>query len=58
MKCRDVEQLLVASGFKLIRDNGKHKVFFKAGIGIITVPRHNEINELTAKSILKAAGLK
>ena len=56
MKRRDLVKLLEKNGFKEIRTRN-HTTYFKEGIGNIEVPHHREINELTAKTILKQAGL-
>ena len=47
---------LKSIGYELDRNN-KHGVYEAEGKPIITVPNHKEINENTAKAILKAAGL-
>ena len=36
---------------------GKHKIYEKEGCRPVQVPDHREINEYTAKAILKDAGL-
>ena len=58
MKRRDLIKKLEAAGYKGDRDNGNHTVYEKEGSRPVQVPRHREINENTAKSILKVAGLK
>lgn len=58
MKRRDLVKKLEAAGYKLDRDNGDHTIYEKKGGCPVQVPRHREINENTAKSILKAAGFK
>ncbi len=58
MKRRELVKLLKSAGFKLIRDDGDHSVYRKEHYPIITVPRHRELNEFTALSILKAAGIR
>lgn len=57
MKRRDLIKRLEKAGFRLVRDVGNHTVYKKPGVRPIEVPRHKEVNELTAKSILKEAGL-
>lgn len=55
MKRRDLVARLEAADFR--SDGGtKHEKFIKGSI-VIMVPRHREIPEGTAKSILKQAGL-
>lgn len=49
---------LEVTGYKIDGDDGGHTIYEKNGSHPVQVPRHREINELTAKSILKAAGLK
>lgn len=55
MKRRDVVRALRDAGFVLVRTTGPHDVYGR-GIERITVPRHTEINEITARKILKQAG--
>ena len=49
---------LEADGYKVDRDDGNHTIYEKDGGRPLQVPRHREINENTARSILRAAGLK
>lgn len=58
MKRRDVLKKLLDAGFSIIRDDGGHTNLWKPGGRVIQVPRHREINENTARQILKDAGLK
>lgn len=58
MKRRDLIKRLEAAGYRKERDKGDHTVYAKADGRPIPVPRHNEVNEQTAKTILKTAGLK
>jgi len=57
MKKRDLIKKLEASGYKLNR-KGDHRIYEKDGGRPVQVPDHNEINENTAKAILRDAGLK
>ncbi|MDR1147166.1 MAG: type II toxin-antitoxin system HicA family toxin [Spirochaetaceae bacterium] len=47
---------LEAVGYRLDR-TGDHAVYEKPGSRSVQVPNHREINEYTAKAILKAAGI-
>jgi mRNA interferase HicA len=58
LKQRDLIKKLEAAGYRLIRNDGDHAIYAKSGSRSVQVPRHREINEMTAKAILKAAGLK
>lgn len=58
MKRRDLIKKLQAAGYKADRDDGNHTIYEKEGSRPVQVPRHREINENTAKSILRMAGLK
>lgn len=58
MKRRDLVKKLLAAGYKLERDSGDHTIYAKPGNRSVQVPRHKELNELTAKAILKVAGVK
>lgn len=59
MKRRDLLKKLEAVGYKPLRE-GEHECYYNpdAEIKMIAIPRHREINELTARKILKDAGLK
>lgn len=59
MKRRDIDKALKKAGWT-ITSGGNHDLATHPGKpGIkITLPRHNEVNEYTAKGILEDAGLK
>jgi len=54
MKRRELEKRLQKLGWKLDR-HGRRPDIWTNGEHEIAVPRHNEINEYTAKAILKEA---
>ena len=54
MKRRDLEEQLRKLSWKFLRHGGNHDVWTN-GIEQEAIPRHNEINEYTAKKILKKA---
>lgn len=54
MKKRDLEKKLSEFGWRLERHGGNHDVWTN-GKELEAVPRHAEINEFTAKKILKKA---
>ncbi len=54
MKRSDLERRLRELGWEFARHGGRHDVWAK-GDHEIAVPRHREINEYTAKAILKEA---
>ena len=56
MKRKDLIKKLKAVGYRLDR-TGNHAIFEKPGSRPVQVPNHREINEYTAKAILKAAGI-
>ncbi len=58
MKQRDLIKRLKAAGYQKVRDRGDHTIYAKPGCSPIAVPRHREIKEDTASTILKSAGLK
>ena len=58
LKRRDLVKELEDGGFRLLRDDGDHTVYTKPGYRRIEVPKHREINEYTARAILKQAGLR
>lgn len=57
IKSRDLIKKLEAAGFIFKEHDGNHDTY-KRGNDTEQVPRHKEINEITAKSILKKWGLK
>lgn len=58
MKRRDLIKLLEQAEWKLDRRGGNHDIYFKDDYTRpIPVPRHRDIPENVAKSILKQAGL-
>ncbi len=57
MKRRDLIKRLAQIGWYLARRGSDHDIYTN-GIKSQPIPRHNEINEITAKNILKKAGLK
>ena len=54
MKKQDLERALIKYGWWLLRQGGNHEVWTN-GEHKVPVPRHKEINEFTAQSILKKA---
>jgi predicted RNA binding protein YcfA (HicA-like mRNA interferase family) len=54
VKRRDLERELRDLGWSLVRNGSRHDIWGK-GEGEFAVPRHNEINEYTAKAILREA---
>lgn len=58
MKRRDLVRRLENAGYRVVRDEGDHTVYQKPNAQPIAIPRHREINENTAKTILRMAGLR
>jgi len=56
-KRRDLIKLLIANGWYSKRDSGDHEIFTN-GKASEPIPRHREIDEELAKSIIKRRGLK
>jgi predicted RNA binding protein YcfA (HicA-like mRNA interferase family) len=54
MKRRELEKKLLKLGWKLVRHGSKHDIWTNGEYEVV-VPRHVEINEYTAKGILKEA---
>jgi len=54
MKRREIERNLKALGWMLLRHGSRHDVWSR-GLARLTVPRHDEINEHTARAILREA---
>lgn len=57
MNRRELIKKLNQLGWHLARHGAEHDIYTN-GEDSQPVPRHNEINEITAKNILKKAGLK
>lgn len=57
MKRRDLIKLLEKNGWVLKREGGDHTIYQK-GQKVEPIPRHKEIDERLAKSIIKKLGLK
>jgi predicted RNA binding protein YcfA (HicA-like mRNA interferase family) len=55
VKRRDIISLLERGGWSLVRDVGPHTVYGKGGARL-SIPRHTEIKENLAKSIIKKIG--
>ena len=55
MKRRDLERRPVTLGWSFVREGGNHRVFTKPGHPPLPVPRHSELNENTARAILREA---
>jgi len=54
VKRKDLVKRLRRLGWVLLRE-GRHHSVFTDGVRTLALPRHKEINENTAKAILKAA---
>ena len=54
VKYRELVKQLEQLGYILVRHGGNHDVFLN-GLTEISVPRHREIDEVTAKQILRKA---
>lgn len=57
MKRRDLIKKLEKGGFKFARHGSEHDIYVR-GDETEEVPRHKEINEITAKQIIRRRGLK
>lgn len=58
MKHRILIKKLESHGFRVVRDDGDHTIYRNGEGKTVQVPRHREINENTARAILKVAGIK
>jgi predicted RNA binding protein YcfA (HicA-like mRNA interferase family) len=54
VKRRDIERRLLELGWRMVRHGARHDVWAR-GDDELVVPRHSEINEYTAKAILRQA---
>lgn len=58
MKRTELVKTLREHGCVLLREGKKHSIFIRVASGKYTpVPRHREINEWTAKKIMKDLGI-
>ena len=57
MKRRDLIKKAEQNGWYVLREGGEHTIYTN-GEKCEPIPRHKEINEITAKSIIKRMGLK
>jgi predicted RNA binding protein YcfA (HicA-like mRNA interferase family) len=57
MKRKDLIKKLRNAGYQENRNSGGHAIYEKANGRPVQVPNHTEINENTARAILRAAGL-
>ncbi len=59
MKKRDLVKIIISQGGKFVRHGSDHDIYSNAkGTKKTQVPRHKEINEFTAKKILKQLDIK
>ena len=56
MKRKELVRRLEAAGYRFDRNN-KHAIYEKPNARPVQVPNQTEVDEYTAKAILKAAGL-
>lgn len=56
MKRKKLEKALSELGCKFLRHGGEHDIWVSSSGKKFSVPRHPDINELLAKSIIKKAG--
>jgi len=57
MKSRDLIKKLESVGFVFYAHGGNHDTY-KRGTDIEQIPRHKEVNEITAKKIMKKWNIK
>lgn len=57
MKQKELIKLFFNNGWWILRE-GRNHIIMTNGKDIESVPRHREVNELLAKSIIKRWGLK
>lgn len=56
MKKKDLIKLLKKNGWVLLRNGSNHDIYSNGSYNI-SVPRHKEIKEITARGILSEAGI-
>lgn len=55
VKHRDLLKIAAEHGFKYLRDGGRHGIY-SDGEKEVAIPRHREVNEITAKKIVRDMG--
>lgn len=55
VKQRDLLKIASQHGFKYVRDGGRHDIYSN-GEKEVAIRRHREINEITAKKIIRDMG--
>lgn len=58
MKRRDLIKKLEKAGFRLKRHGNEHDIYERSSTESETIPRHREINENTARNILRKWNIK
>lgn len=56
-KKRDLERELILAGWVKLKGVGSAHDKFRKGSKVIVVPRHRELNDITAEAIRKEAGI-
>ncbi|CAN2040893.1 mRNA interferase HicA [Candidatus Magnetomoraceae bacterium gMMP-15] len=56
VKRRDLIRYMKSNGFYLLREGGKHSIYYN-GIKAIPVKRHKQFDRITANKLCKQAGL-
>jgi predicted RNA binding protein YcfA (HicA-like mRNA interferase family) len=58
MKRRDFLRHLAAHGCQLLREGGRHSIFFNPQTGATSsIPRHTEISDFLARKICRDLGI-
>jgi len=58
MKRRDFLRHLAAHGCQLLREGGRHSIFFNPKTGATSsIPRHTEIHDFLARKICRDLGI-
>jgi len=58
MKRRDLVRHLLSQGCELLREGGRHSIFFKPQTKATTsIPRHSEISDFLARKICRDLGV-
>jgi mRNA interferase HicA len=58
MKRRDLIRHLAAHGCQLLREGGRHSIYFNPRTGATTsVPRHSEVEHFLARKICRDLGI-
>lgn len=55
---KEFERILMDNGYAMTRKNGDHCIWQKDGVPLISIPKHQTINYMICRRIIKENNLK